>query len=152
MNIKSQGVQCDEIWSFVYAKEKNVEKAVAAPDKAGDAWTWVGTDADTKLVIGWYVSNKDAECADIFMNDIATRLSNKVQFNTDGLKVYLNAAAGSFGNDIDFAQLVKLYGEPEGETSQESTALTNAPGQRKLLSLATLKANTFLPLMLKDKI
>lgn len=79
VNVASQRLQCDEICSFVYAKDKNVENATASPDKAGDVWTWTGIDADSKLVISWLVAGRSAESADIFMHDVAARLKNRVQ-------------------------------------------------------------------------
>ncbi len=86
VGVKSERVQCDEIWSFVYAKEKNVEEAVAAPEGAGDVWTWTGIDADTKLILSWYVGNRDAQSAYEFMQDIKSRISNRIQLTTDGFK------------------------------------------------------------------
>ncbi len=117
--IKSNRVQCDEIWSFVYAKEKNVEEAVAAPEKAGDVWTWTGIDADSKLIVSWYVSDRSAIAAKEFMLDLSARLSNRVQLTTDGLNSYLTAVDNAFGSEIDFAQLVKLYGGTDAETTTE---------------------------------
>ncbi len=110
-------IQCDEIWSFTYAKQKNVAKAKAAPESAGDTWTWTALDADTKLIVASMVGGRDAEYANAFMDDVASRLANRVQMTTDGYKAYLEAVEGAFGSDIDFAQLVKLYGEAP-ETSK----------------------------------
>lgn len=107
VGVTSKRVQCDEIWSFVYSKQKNVPEGKEG--EAGDVWTWVGIDADTKLVVSYLVGNRTAKDASIFMHDIAGRLSNRVQLTTDGLKVYLEAVNSAFGNDIDYAQLVKLY-------------------------------------------
>ena len=109
-NIASKRVQVDEIWSFTYAKQKNVGSAKAAPDGAGDTWTWTAIDADSKLVISWFVGGRDAFCAHAFINDLASRLANRVQLTSDGLKAYLEAVEGAFGADVDYAQLVKLYG------------------------------------------
>lgn len=111
--IKSDRVQCDEIWSFVYAKEKNTTDEMGKG--AGDAWTWVGIDADSKLVVSWLVADRDAESANIFMKDVAARLAKKVQLTTDGLKAYLQAVDDAFAGAIDYAQLIKLYGTPSGE-------------------------------------
>jgi IS1 family transposase len=110
-NVRSKRVQCDEIWSFTYAKQKNVETAKAAPDGAGDTWTWTALDADSKLIVSWLVGGRDAEYAAAFMQDVAGRLASRVQLTTDGLKAYLEAVEGAFGADVDYAQLVKLYGE-----------------------------------------
>ena len=109
-NLPCKRLQCDEIWSFVYAKAKNVPTAKAAPEGAGDAWTWTAIDADTKLVAAWMIGPRDSGVAYDFMQDLAGRLTNRVQLTTDGLKAYLEAVEG-FGADIDYAQLVKLYGD-----------------------------------------
>jgi IS1 family transposase len=111
-NVKSQRVQCDEIWSFVHAKAKNVSTAKAAPQGAGDIWTWTALDADNKLIISWAVGGRDAGYALALMDDVRGRLANRVQLTTDGHSAYLGAVEEAFGADIDFAQLVKLYGEP----------------------------------------
>src|ERR1700730_139346 len=110
--VKSQRVQCDEIWSFVHAKAKNVPTAKAAPQGAGDIWTWTAFDADNKLIISWIVGGRDAGYALDLMDDVRERLANRVQLTTDGHGAYLSAVEESFGVDVDFAQLVKLYGEP----------------------------------------
>ncbi|GAB3334076.1 IS1 family transposase [Larkinella ripae] len=114
IGVESKRVKCDEIWSFVYAKEKNVEDAAAAPDKAGDVWTWTGIDADSKLIVSWYVGNRDEESAMEFMQDIKSRISNRIQLTTDGHKPYLTAVESTFEGHIDCAQLVKIYGTAEG--------------------------------------
>lgn len=119
VNIVSQRIQCDEIWSFVYAKDKNVDRAAAAPSNAGDVWTWTGIDADTKLIVSYYMGNRDAESAHEFMQDTASRLSNRVQLTTDGNHAYLKAVEAAFENEIDFAQLVKIYGAPRGEGNEK---------------------------------
>jgi IS1 family transposase len=114
--IASKRVQCDEIWSFIYAKDKNLPEQFQGKYGMGSIWTWVGLDADSKLAISWLVGNRDANYANIFMQDVADRLKNRVQLTTDGLKAYLDAVDIAFGADIDFAQLVKLYGKSlEGE-------------------------------------
>jgi IS1 family transposase len=111
-NVKSQRVQCDEIWSFVHAKAKNVPTAKKAPEGAGDIWTWTALDADNKLIISWAIGGRDAGYALALMDDVRGRLANRVQLTTDGHSAYLGAVEEAFGADIDFAQLVKLYGEP----------------------------------------
>ena len=118
VGIKSQRVQCDEIWSFVYSKEKNTT-AEMKEGGAGDAWTWTAIDADSKLIVSWFVGNRDAESAHHFMYDVADRLANKVQLTTDGLSAYLEAVDDAFKLDIDFAQLVKIYGSSTGESTTE---------------------------------
>lgn len=118
VGVQSKRVQCDEIWSFVGSKEKNtsIDKKEGG---CGDAWTWVGIDADSKLVVSWFVGNRDAYSASDFMTDLSRRLANRVQLTTDGLKVYLMVVAENFGSDIDFAQLVKLYGGADGGEGAE---------------------------------
>ncbi|MFB9981197.1 IS1 family transposase [Mesorhizobium kowhaii] len=103
-------VQLDEIWSFVYAKQKNVAAAKAAPDEAGDVWTWVAIDADTKLVPSWRIGDRSGMTAISFVDDLASRLRNRVQITTDGHRAYLEAIEGSFGADVDYAVLHKVYG------------------------------------------
>lgn len=115
-NLNCKRVQCDEIWSFLYAKQKNAPSAKNAPTFAGDVWTWTSLDADSKLICNWFVGGRDAEFASEFMLDLADRLSSRVQLTTDGHKAYLNAVDGAFGNEIDYAQLVKLYGASPDST------------------------------------
>jgi IS1 family transposase len=115
-NLKLNRIQCDEIWSFIYAKQKNVTAAMLTDGHAGDVWTWVAIDAGTKLVPSWMVGGRDAGTAETFIGDLASRLANKVQLTTDGHKAYLDAVEDAFGCDIDYAMLIKLYGnEPEAE-------------------------------------
>jgi IS1 family transposase len=113
-NLTCKRVQVDEIWAFVYAKQKNVPLAKKAPPNAGDVWTWTAIDADTKLIPSWFVGGRDSDAAMIFMEDLAARLANRVQLTSDGHKAYLEAVEGAFGSDIDYAMLVKIYG-PSGE-------------------------------------
>jgi IS1 family transposase len=102
--------------SFTYAKRKNVTKAKAAPVNAGDTWTWTAIDAENKLLISWLVGGRDGDYAMAFMDDLRSRLANRVQLTSDGRRSYLEAVEGAFGGDVDYAQLVKLYGTPpEGE-------------------------------------
>src|SRR5271154_6555891 len=110
VNLPCKRVQVDEAWAFCYAKQKNVATAKAAPEGAGDIWTWVGLDADTKLVASFYVGARDGDAAMTFINDLARRLSTRVQLTSDGLRSYLEAVEGAFGADVDYAMLVKLYG------------------------------------------
>lgn len=109
-NVKSRRVQCGEIWSFVYAKKRNVATAKVAPDGAGDAWTWTALDADTKLLVTFLVAHRDAPSAQAFMQDVADRLATRVQLTTDNLRVYLDTVEDALGGDIDYGNLVKLYG------------------------------------------
>jgi IS1 family transposase len=130
--VKSQRIQCDEIWSFVHAKAKNVPTAKAAPQGAGDIWTWTALDADSKLILSWVVGGRDASFALALMDDVRGRLANRVQLTTDGHAPYLAAVEEAFGADIDYAMLVKLYGEPS--TSPEAArrySPTECVGARK---------------------
>ncbi len=109
-------IQCDEIWSFCYAKEKNVPEELKGKLGFGDVWTWVAIDAETKLVPSWSVGLRDANYAQKFMDDLKSRLANRVQLTTDGHKVYLWAVENAFGSEIDYAMLIKIYGsQPEQE-------------------------------------
>jgi len=108
-NLNCKRVQVDEVWSFIYAKAKNVPENKIG--EAGDCWTWTSVCADSKLMFSWYIGSRDAECAKAFMQDVKGRLANRVQLTSDGHRAYLEAVESTFGNDIDYAQLVKLYGE-----------------------------------------
>jgi len=122
-NLPSKRVQVDEIWSFTYAKQKNVPAAKAAPEHAGDTWTWTAIDADSKLVMSWLVGGRDGEYAMAFVDDLSRRLTNRVQLTSDGRKVYLDAVEGAFGADVDYAMLVKIYGNsPENIKGRYSPA------------------------------
>jgi IS1 family transposase len=121
-NVKSKRVQCDEIWSFVYAKKRTVLTAKAAPEGSGDAWTWTALDADTKLLVSFLVANRDAPSAHDFMKDVASRLANQVQLTTDANKVYLDAVEGAFGGDVDYAKLIKIYGDGPPSAGRYSPA------------------------------
>lgn len=116
-NVKAKRVQCDEIWSFTAAKQKNVAAMKQPVEGAGDTWTWTALDSDSKLIISWLVGGRDGEYALAFMDDVKDRLANRVQLTTDGHRAYLNAVEEAFGADIDYAMLVKQYGEPEGKKS-----------------------------------
>jgi IS1 family transposase len=115
-NLTSKRIQCDEIWSFCYAKQKNVPENMQGRFGYGDVWTWVALDADTKLTVSFLVGLRNIECATHFINDLKDRIVNRIQLTTDGYKVYINAVENAFGSEIDYAMLDKLYGkEPEGE-------------------------------------
>ena len=111
-NVRAKRIQADEVWSFVYAKQKNVTRAKAAPDRAGDVWTWTAIDADSKLIVSYLIGGRDGGYAAEFMADVADRLAHPVQLTTDGHKAYLDAVDYAFANAIDYAQLIKLYGKP----------------------------------------
>ncbi len=111
-SVTSKRIQCDEVWAFCYTKQKNIAAAKKAPEGAGDVWTWTAIDADSKLVITWAVGGRDATYAKELIDDLQSRLANQVQLTTDGHTSYLQAVEDAFGADIDYAMLVKLYGEP----------------------------------------
>lgn len=109
-DLQTKRVQVAEIWSFTYSKQKNVPSAVAAPEHAGDTWTWTAIDADSKLVMSWLVGGRDADYAYAFIEDVYDRLASRVQITSDGHGAYKNAIRDVFGIDVDHAQLIKLYG------------------------------------------
>lgn len=129
--VTASRIQCDEIWSFTYAKQKNVKTAKAAPEGAGDTWTWTALDADTKLIVSYLVGGRDGEYAIEFMDDLRSRLENRVQLTTDGHKAYLEAVEGAFGGDVDYAQLIKLYGQPSGKTAERKYSPAECTGIKK---------------------
>jgi IS1 family transposase len=112
-----------EIWGFVGAKAKNSDPVLKAAGKVGDAWLWMATDAETKIVPCWHVGSRDGDAAMEFIDDLASRLANRVQITTDGHKAYLDAIDTAFGGQVDYAMLVKLYGQaPEGDRRRYSPA------------------------------
>ncbi len=114
--VKAQHIPCDEFWSFCYAKAKKVPTAKAAPVGAGDVWTWTALDRDSKLIVSYLVGNRNGEYANAFVEDLRDRLATRVQLTSDGLRLYLNAVEDAFGDNVDYAMLVKLYGDaPEAE-------------------------------------
>lgn len=117
-NLSSKRIQCDEIWAFCYAKAKNAPADMKATGRAGDIWTWTALDADSKLIVSWLVGDRDVRAATRFMNDVAKRVKNRVQLTTDGHKGYLVAADSAFSDKVDYAMLVKLYGEQAGSTPE----------------------------------
>ena len=137
-------IQCDEIWSFCYAKQKNVPEAVKGVFGYGDVWTWTAICADTKLVVSWMVGSRDSEAANAFIADLSGRLANRVRLTTDGHKVYANAADQSFGADVDYAMLIKLFGEgpaaPERKYSpadQVGTKIVKIEGASDMAQVST---------------
>lgn len=112
--VKAQRVQCDEIWSFNYCKQKNVAAAKAAPDDAGDQWTWTALDSDSKLIVSYLVAGRTQGAAIAFMEDLASRLVGRPQLTSDGFAAYPNAVEMAFGRNVDFAQLIKTYGAELG--------------------------------------
>jgi len=139
-NLSCTCLQCDEIWSFCYSKEKNTPKELRGNGR-GDVWTWTAICADTKLVPAWLIGNRDVETGTIFMRDLASRLKRRVQITTDGLKVYLRAVENAFGAEVDFAQLIKIYGKSSDEEKRYSpseyiesipTEITGRPDPKKI--------------------
>ncbi len=126
-NLSCKKLQIDEIWGFVGAKQKNVSTMKAQVQDAGDAWLWLATDADTKLVPCWHIGGRDSSAAMEFIDDLASRLANRVQITTDGHKAYLDAIDTAFGGEVDYAMLVKLYGQaPEGARRYSPAECTGA--------------------------
>lgn len=116
VDLHCRWVQCDEIWAFCYAKQKNVPARLRNAPGVGDVYTWTALDADSKLILSWLVGSRDAGCAHEFVQDLAGRLASRIQLTTDGLRLYVEAVEGAFGANIDYSMLIKLYGEaPEQE-------------------------------------
>jgi IS1 family transposase len=121
--VRCKRVQVDEIWSFCGAKQKNVADMKKPIAGAGDVWTWTALDSDSKLMVGWYVGGRNAVCADRFMQDLAGRIDSRIQLTSDGLRAYIDAVDAAFDGQIDYAQLVKLYGPaPESAKGRYSPA------------------------------
>jgi IS1 family transposase len=140
-NLPCKNIQCDEIWNFCYAKEKNVPEEKRGIFGYGDVWTWTAIDAETKLLCSWMVGDRSAVTANTFMQDLASRLTNRVQLTTDGHRAYLDAVESAFGVDIDYAMLVKLYGNDRETEARYSPAecigcrmieITGKPDVRKV--------------------
>ncbi len=122
-NLRCKRVQVDEIWSFTYAKQKNIADAKSAPGAAGDTWTWTAIDADTKLAVSWLVGGRNSVCAYQFMCDVASRIDSRIQLTSDGLRAYVEAVDAAFNGRVDYAQLVKHYGDaPESAKGRYSPA------------------------------
>jgi len=141
VKLPCERVQVDEIWSFVYAKQKNIPANMRGEKGIGDVWTWTAIDADTKLVPSWHVGGRNAEDAAQFISDLASRLAKRVQLTSDGHKPYLQAVEGAFGSEIDYAVLIKLYGtDPNGEkrysppvcTGTETDVVTGNPDPKHI--------------------
>jgi IS1 family transposase len=110
-NLQTKRVQCDEVWAFCYAKAKNVPAELKGQFGYGDVWTWTAIDADSKLMISWLVAPRHAGSANEIMHDVAKRLTQKIQLTTDGHHTYLSAVGNAFPGDVDYAQLIKIYGQ-----------------------------------------
>jgi IS1 family transposase len=129
-NLSCKRLQCDEIWAFCYAKDKNCTEEMKQKG-AGSVWTWAAIDADTKLIPCWYIGNRDAEAAYHFMHDLAGRLAHRVQLTTDAHRPYLQAVEDAFGTEIDFAQLVKIYGKSFNDSPEARYSPAQCMGARK---------------------
>jgi len=121
-NLPCRRIQCDEIWSYIGAKDKNIPADKQGEFGVGSVGTWTALDADTKLICSWMVGTRDGYAAHAFMRDLASRLANRVQLTTDGHSAYLNAVEGAFGSEIDYAMLVKIYGAPRETEARYSPA------------------------------
>lgn len=109
-NLKCKRLELDEIWAFTYCKQKNINKVKCTAEQNGDTWTWTALDPDSRLIVSWYVGGRDATSAALFIQDLAQRLQGRVRLSSDGYKPYLQAIDDSFGLDVDYGQLVKIYG------------------------------------------
>lgn len=118
-NVKARRIECDEIWSFVFAKDRSANQEMKRAGTAGSVWTWTALDSDSKLIVSYYIGGREAESAYAFMHDVADRLANRVQLTSDGHRPYLDAVDDAFGIDIDYAMLVKYYSETPGQTGAE---------------------------------
>ncbi len=128
-NVPAKRIQADEIWAFCYAKQKNVPEEKEG--EAGDVWTWTALDAETKLMVSWWVGPRDKRAATQFLHDLAGRLSTRIQLTTDGHNAYLHAVERIFGMDVDFAQLIKTYAPvPEGERRYSPPVCVGAEPKR----------------------
>lgn len=119
-NLNCKRIECDEVWAFCYAKQKNLPADMPKQFGYGDVWTWTAIDPDSKLIVSWLCGLRDAGWAKCFMKDVASRLANRVQLTTDGHKAYLEAVDAAFGTEVDYAQLVKLYGAEKTELGRYS--------------------------------
>ncbi len=117
-DVPARRVQCDEIWSFIYAKRKNAPYAKAAPRRAGDVWTWTAIDPDTKLLISWLVGDRGSDAANAFISDLQFRLLDRVQLTTDGHAPYIEAVEGTFGSNVDYGRVVKTFSSPDEQDEE----------------------------------
>jgi IS1 family transposase len=149
-NLKSERVQIDEIWSFIYCKNDNVKRAKSAPPEAGDVWTWTAIDADSKLLVSWYLGARDTDAAMHFLTDLRSRLANRIQLTSDGHRPYLTAVDSVFGEDVDYAMLNKIYGaDPQGQKryspakciGAEKKKITGNPDKKHISTSFVERAN-----------
>lgn len=125
-NLKSSRIQCDEIWQFVYSKEKNIPEERRGQFGYGDVWIWSAIDADSKFMISWHIGMRTPEDGRMFMSDLASRLSTRVQITSDGLATYRKIVRDAFGDEVDFAQLVKEYGDDPSWEKRYSPAIVTS--------------------------
>jgi len=118
-NVRARRVQCDEVWSFCYGKDKNLSDEQKG-DGAGSVWTWTALDADSKLIVSYLCGGRDASWGMAFMEDLASRVSTRIQITTDGHRVYADAVEGAFGMNVDYAMLIKMYGSPAVQDTRYS--------------------------------
>lgn len=154
-NLPCRRIQADEIWSFVLGRDRNITPEVRdhAPSQVGSVWTWTAIDADSKLMLSWYVGSRDAFCAGEFVKDLASRLSRRIQLTTDGLRLYVNAVEEAFGGEIDYAMLTKMYGPSGNDKSPEvryspgriagveTTYISGVPAERHINTSFVERAN-----------
>jgi IS1 family transposase len=154
-NLPCRRIQADEIWSFVLGKDRNIKPDTRdhAGSQVGSVWTWTALCSETKLMVSWYVGSRDDYSAKEFVQDLANRLPRRIQLTTDGLKLYINAVEGSFGADIDYAMLTKLYGpsgndkspetrySPGRVTGVETAEISGAPDERHINTSYVERAN-----------
>ncbi len=131
-HVKAERVQCDEIWSFCYAKQKNVPTAKAAPADAGSVWTWTALDSDSKLIISYVAAGRTQGAAIAFMEDLARRITGRIQLTTDGYIAYPGAVETAFGKNVDFAQLVKTYAADPGNSPERRYSPPVCTGAHKI--------------------
>lgn len=136
-NLPCRRIQCDEIWSFCYAKAANVPEDKRGAFGVGDVWPWTALCADTKLVPTWLIGRRDSYTARLFIQDLAGRLAHRVQLTTDGHKVYLEAVEGAFGADVDYAMLMKLYGGDSGREAEARYSPAQCLGTRTVCIMGT---------------
>jgi IS1 family transposase len=130
-NLTCKRIHVDEIWSFVRVKNNNTAAAKVAPQDAGDVWTWIGLDADTKLIASFYVGDRGYGTAREFIDDLAERLANRVQLTSDGHRPYLKAVGEAFGGSIDYAMLVKIYGQDNSKSPERRYSPAESVGAEK---------------------
>jgi IS1 family transposase len=141
-NVPSKRIQCDEIWSFCYSKEKNVPKDCEGVFGYGDVWTWTALCADTKMIVSYRIGMRDITDALALMDDLRSRLANRVQLTTDGHKAYLVAVNEAFGADVDYAMLHKIYAEPKGKGNERRYSAADCCGiKRKKVTGNPVKAD-----------